>query len=139
MSPAFPIDAAKLTPHARPMLAVDEVLAAEAGSGLVALRARTDAWYMRGDGTWDEIAGVGALVPPERQLRLSQNVTVAAQRSIYDKEPAELAGSLDGDPQIVAGPDFAMHPVLANLGQKADRRTSGAGRRRQPADGGGRL
>lgn len=58
MSPAFPIDAAKLTPHARPMLAVDEVLAAEAGSGLVALRARTDAWYMRGDGTWDEIAGV---------------------------------------------------------------------------------
>ncbi len=58
MPPAFPIDAAKLTPHARPMLAVDEVLSAEAGSGLVALRARADAWYMRGDGTWDEIAGV---------------------------------------------------------------------------------
>jgi predicted hotdog family 3-hydroxylacyl-ACP dehydratase len=58
MPPAFPIDAARLTPHARPMLAVDVVLASEAGSGLVALRARADAWYMRGDGTWDEVAGV---------------------------------------------------------------------------------
>lgn len=56
--PTLPIDAARLTPHARPMLAVDDVLASDAGSGLVALRARADAWYMRGDGTWDEIAGV---------------------------------------------------------------------------------
>lgn len=55
---AFPIDAAKLTPHARPMLAVDQVLSSEAGLGRVTLRAQADAWYMRPDGGWDEVAGI---------------------------------------------------------------------------------
>ncbi len=58
MPPVFPIDAAQLTPHARPMLAVDSVLSSEAGSGQVAMRAQADAWYMRDDRTWDEVAGI---------------------------------------------------------------------------------
>ena len=58
LSPCFPIDAATLTPHARPMLAVDQVLSAKAGSGRVAFQARADAWYMRPDGHWDEVSGI---------------------------------------------------------------------------------
>jgi len=54
----FPIDAARLTPHARPILAIDQVLCAEAGSGQAALKAQPDTWYMRQDGRWDEIAGI---------------------------------------------------------------------------------
>ena len=56
--PVLPLDAARLTPHARPMLAVDRVLSAAAGSGVVELRAQAGAWYMRDDGIWDEIAGI---------------------------------------------------------------------------------
>ncbi len=54
----FPIDAARLTPHARPMLAIDQVLCAEAGSGQAAFTAKAGTWYMRQDGRWDEIAGI---------------------------------------------------------------------------------
>ena len=59
MSPdTFPIDAATLTPHARPMLAIDQVLAADANGGRVAVRVPADAWYLNADGRWDEIAGI---------------------------------------------------------------------------------
>jgi predicted hotdog family 3-hydroxylacyl-ACP dehydratase len=73
--PSFPVDAALLTPHARPMLAVDEVLFAGSGAGRVALRAEGGAWYMRPDGRWNEVAGIelisqaaaaiSGLTPPE--------------------------------------------------------------------------
>lgn len=55
---AFPIDAAGLVPHARPMLAIDTVLSADAGGARVALRVPANAWYMNADGRWDELAGI---------------------------------------------------------------------------------
>lgn len=55
---AFPIDAAGLVPHARPMLAVDTVLSADAAGARVALRVPADAWYVNADGHWDELAGI---------------------------------------------------------------------------------
>lgn len=58
MTSPLPMAAADLVPHARPMLAIDTLLAADAATGRVALRARPDAWYMRPDGRWDEIAGI---------------------------------------------------------------------------------
>ena len=54
----FPIDAAILTPHARPMLAIDHVLSAEGGSGQATFSAKPDAWYMSNNGRWDEITGI---------------------------------------------------------------------------------
>ena len=57
-TPSFPMDAALLTPHARPMLAIDQVLSAVAGEGRVVLQAQAGAWYMRADGGWDEVSGI---------------------------------------------------------------------------------
>jgi predicted hotdog family 3-hydroxylacyl-ACP dehydratase len=54
----FPVDAAGLMPHQRPMLAIDSILSANPDAALIALRAPPNAWYMKADGTWDEIAGV---------------------------------------------------------------------------------
>ncbi len=57
-APSFPMEAAVLTPHARPMLAIDQVLSAEGGAGRASLRAQAGAWYLREDGRWDEVSGV---------------------------------------------------------------------------------
>jgi predicted hotdog family 3-hydroxylacyl-ACP dehydratase len=54
----FPLDASMLTPHKRPMLAIDKVLAADANGGRIALTVPADAWYMNADGHWDELAGI---------------------------------------------------------------------------------
>jgi len=54
----FPVDADMLTPHARPMLAIDQVLSADDSGARVSLIVPVDAWYMNADGRWDEIAGI---------------------------------------------------------------------------------
>ncbi len=123
---AFPIAAATLTPHARPMLAVDQVLCAEAGAGQVALRAQPGAWYMRDDGRWDEVAGielisqaaaavsgitppVGAAAPPVcflaevRQYRVRGDVRAGDDLVIDIRKAAEFGGFFVTDGELRRG------------------------------------
>ena len=101
--PVFPVEAAILTPHAPPMLAVDQVLAAEGGSGIVALKAKADAWYMMSDGRWDEVAGVelisqaaaaisGLAPPPSAEGASGPQVCLLAEVRHYQVHGEVLAG-----------------------------------------------
>lgn len=56
--PTFPLDVAGRIPHAPPMLVIDQVLGSDDTGTRAGVRVPADAWYLKADGTWDELGGI---------------------------------------------------------------------------------